>query len=338
LVCKKVLPALLLILTSCAPRASSPSRSEYALGTVCTVTLFDQSKNSVYNSIFARVREIDNLMSVNIPSSDVSRINAAAGLEPVNVHEDTFNVIKRALYFAEISGGAFDPSVGPLVSLWGIGGDNAKVPAREEIEKTLSLINWREVELNAQTRGVFLKREGMALDLGAIAKGYAADEAAAIIKNADVKRAIIDFGGNIVTLGEKKDGTPWKVGIQNPGERRGLYMGVLQVDASAKRTIVTSGAYERFFEKDGERYHHILSTLTGYPVKNALLSVTITAANSTDADALSTTVFALGYEAGIELLTSFPETEAVFVFEDNTVRVTPGANFTVTDKAFNLVK
>jgi thiamine biosynthesis lipoprotein len=329
---KYCLPALFLIFASCAP---SPSRSEYALGTVCTVTLFEQSKNSVYRDIFARVREIDNLMSVNIPLSDVSRVNAAAGIERVNVHKDTFTVIEHAIFFAGISGGAFDPSVGPLVSLWGIGGDNADVPLREEINNALTLINWRDIELDTATRGVFLKCKGMALDLGAIAKGYAADEAAAIIKSAGVKRAIIDFGGNIVTLGEKKDGTPWKVGVQNPNKRRGLYFGVLELNTAEKRTIVTSGVNERFFEKDGVRYHHILSTSTGYPVNNGLFSVTVVTSVSMDADALSTTLFTLGYEEGIKLLGSFPETEAIFVFEDSSVRTTPGANFTLTDNSFN---
>jgi len=304
------------------------------LGTFCSVKLFDRSKESVYNDIFTRVREIDNLMSVNVPSSDVSRINDAAGIAPVNVHKDTFKVIERAIYFAEISGGAFDPSVGPLVSLWGIGSDGARIPPWEEIDNTLPLINRRYVELDETTHGVFLKRKGMALDLGAIAKGYAADEAAKIIKKAGVKRAIIDFGGNIVTLGEKKDRTSWKVGIQNPVKRRGIYFGVLQLDTNGKQTVVTSGAYERFFETDGERYHHILSTVTGYPVKNSLLSVTVIGSDSTDADALSTSLFALGFEEGIKLLDSFPGTGAVFVFEDNSVRVTPGVNLRITDEAF----
>jgi len=340
LVYKNCPPALLLIFASCALCASCApalSRSEYILGTVCTVTLFEQSKNSVYGGVFARVREIDNLMSVNIPSSDISEINAAAGIARVNVHKDTFKVIERALFFAEISGGAFDPSVGPLVSLWGIGGDDAKVPSPQEIEKTLPLINWRDVELDAGTHGVYLKRMGMALDLGAIAKGYAADEAAVIIKNAGIKRAIIDFGGNIVTLGGKKDGTPWKVGIQNPNKERGLYLGILRINTADKRTVVTSGVYERFFERDGERYHHIFSVLTGYPVKNGLLSVTVITTGSMDADALSTTLFALGYGEGVKLLDSFPGTEAVFVFDDNSVCVTQGASFSISDKSFNLI-
>ena len=324
---------------SCARH--EPSRAEFVLGTVCNITLFDQAKSSVYQDIFKRIREIENLMSVNIPASDVSRINAAAGTAPVQVHEDVFKVIERSLHFAQLSGGAFDPTVGPLVSLWGIDTENPRVPSREEIDNVLPLINWRDVELNAGENTVFLKRHGMALNLGAIAKGFAADETAAIIKNAGVKRAIIDLGGNIIVYGEKRDPSPWRVGIQNPNEERGAYMGVLQVSAIAAgkltgKTVVTSGVNERFFEKDGIHYHHIFSPSQGYPVNNGLLSVTIIGANSMDADALSTTLFVLGYEKSKPLIEALPGTEAVFVFEDLSVRITPGADFTLTDKSFRL--
>ena len=321
----------ILTISSCARTESS--RAEFALGTVCQITLFDRANERVYQNVFARIREIENLMSVNIPGSDVSRVNAAAGIEPVQVREDVYAVIERALYFAEISGGAFDPSVGLLVSLWGIGGDNPRVPKREEIDEALSLTNWRDIELDPVTRSVFLKRRGMALDLGAIAKGYAADEVAVIIKKSGIERAIIDLGGNIVILGENKDKRPWRVGIQNPLEKHGVYMGVLQI---TEQTVVTSALNERFFEEDGRRYHHILSTSDGYPAENGLLSVTIIAHNSMDADALSTTVFVLGYERGKELIESLPETEAVFILNDSNVRITQGANFTLTDQTFSL--
>jgi len=321
----------LLIFSACS--RGEPSRAEFALGTVCRITLFDRGNEKVYQEVFARIREIENLMSVNISGSDVSRINAAAGVEPVQVHENVFDVIKRALYFAEISGGAFDPTVGPLVSLWGISGDNPRVPSQEEIDGALSVINWQDVELDANTRSVFLKHRGMALDLGAIAKGYAADEAAAVIKSSNIKRAIIDLGGNIVTLGENKDKRLWRVGIQNPleGQERGAYLGVLQV---TEQTVVTSALNERFFEKDGVRYHHIFSPFHGYPADNDLLSVTIIAHNSMDADALSTAVFVLGYEKGKALIESLPDTEAVFVLKDMSIQKTSGADFSLTDSTF----
>jgi len=316
---------------SCAQTENS--HSEFAIGTVCSITLFEQGKDSIYNDIFARIREIENLMSVNISASDISRINAAAGIEPVQVHEEVYKVIERALHYAQISSGAFDPSVGPLVSLWGIGTDCPRVPSPAEIEEVLPLVNWRNIELDAGARSVFLARRGMALDLGAIAKGYAADEAAAIIKRAGIKRAIIDLGGNIFTCGAKKNKSPWKVGVQNPKESRNSYLGVLQV---TDKSVVTSGVYERFFEKDGIRYHHIFSPSSGYPAESGLLSATIIAPNSMDADALSTTVFVLGYEKGSALIESLAETEAVFIFEDMSVKTTSGADFSLRDNSFRV--
>jgi thiamine biosynthesis lipoprotein len=330
---KVICVPFLLSLIAC--NSPQPSRTEFVLGgTVCTVTLFEQGKDSVYRDIFSKLREIENLMSVNIPSSDVSRINVAAGVDPVQVHDDVFKVIEQALYYAQLSGGAFDPSVGPLVSLWGIGNDNAKVPSQTEIERVLPLINWQDIELDRQTKSVYLKNRGMTLDLGAIAKGYAADEAALIIKKANIERAIIDLGGNILLCGEKKDKSLWKVGVQEPDGNRGSYIGILQI---TEQTVVTSGVYERFFKEYGIRYHHIFSPSNGFPVNNGLLSVTIIAHNSMNADALSTAVFVLGYEKGRSLIETLPETEAVFIFEDRSVRKTAGADFTLTDNSFRLL-
>ena len=310
-----------------------PSQSEFILNTFCTITLYDEGKSRVYREIFSRLREIENRMSVYVEGSDLDRINRAAGDKPVTVNADVFEVIEKAVRYAEISGGAFDPSVGPLVSLWDISGECPRVPAPEEIEAILPLINWRDVELNRGNRSVFLKKPGMALDLGAVAKGYAADEAAAIIKKAGIPRAVIDLGGNILTVGEKKDNSLWKIGIQNPLEGRGEYIGIVQVK---EQTVVTSGVYERFFIEDGERYHHILSTADGYPVRNGLLSVSIITDRSADGDALSTSAFALGYERGRKLIESLEGAGGIFVFEDRTVRLTQGVNFDLSDNSYRI--
>jgi len=320
-----------LLLVSCAERESS--RTEFALGTVCSITLYDQGQKEVYDSIFSRIREIENLMSINIKSSDVSRINSNAGIEAVQVHEDTFKVIERAVYFARLSGGAIDPSVGPLVSLWGFGRENQNIPAQDKIDEILPLINWHNIKLDFQTRSVFLEQKGMTLDLGAIAKGYAADEAARIAAESGIKRALIDLGGNIVLLGERPDKNPWRVGIQNPGKDRGQILGVLH---TRKHTVVTSGIYERFFEEDGRHYHHLFDPSNGYPAENGLLSATVITGNSMDADALSTAVFILGYEKGNALVNSLPSADAVFVFEDRSIRVTPGVNLILTDNSFTI--
>jgi len=328
------------IFSGCAKHEMS--RIELALGTVCSVTLFDNAHSGVFDEIFSGINDIENLMSVSIPSSDISRINAAAGIEPVQVHQDVFYVIERAKYFAEISGGAFDPTVGPLVSLWGIGSENQRVPAQEEIDALLPLVNISFLELNPETHSVFLAKQGMALDLGAIAKGYAADIAAKTARNMGVKSAKIDLGGDIILAGTKADKSPWRVGIQNPGKEHGSILGVLRLtvlpaDFPPQKTIVTSGVYERFFEKDGKHYHHILDPSTGYSSEKGLISVTVITEISMDADALSTALFVLGYEEGIRLLESFPQTEAVFVFKDKTIRTTPGAEFTLTDMEYTVI-
>jgi thiamine biosynthesis lipoprotein len=328
---------------SCAKH--EPSRFEFALGTVCVITLYDNGLDGVYNDIFNRISEIENLMSVNIPTSDISRINAAAGIESVIVHKDTFKVIERAVYFARLSDGAFDPTVKPLVSLWGFDdvlNNNHRVPSQEEINAILPLINWRNIELDSRTNSVFLKEAGMALDLGAIAKGFAADEAAAIARDAGLKRGLFDLGGDIVMLGEKTDRSPWRVGIRNPEVGQNniagfveISMPVVQYSRSPTKTVVTSGVYERFFEADGKLYHHLFNSLSGYPVENELLSVTVISNNSMNADALSTAIFALGYEAGSAMIELFPETGAIFVFKDRSIRITPGVDFILTDRNFN---
>ena len=304
------------------------------MDTVCTITLYDQAKDSVYKDIFNRLREIENRMSVNLPDTDVVRINDNAGIAPVQVHDDVYNVIERTLYYSELSGGALDPTVEPLVALWGIGTDHARVPAQQEIDAVVPLINWRDVELDKEKHSVFLKRPGMALDLGAVGKGFATDEVEAIIKKAGIRQAIIDLGGNIMTYGVKKDKSPWKVGVQNPIQERGDYLGIVTGPAD---TVVTSGVYERYFIADGIRYHHIFSPDTGYPARTGLLSTTIITGNSMAADALSTATFVLGYEKGRALVESLEGVQAIFVFEDMSVRITKGANFTLTDKSYRLL-
>jgi thiamine biosynthesis lipoprotein len=323
------------ILSACAP--AIPSESELVLGTVCTITLYERGNSALYQRIFSRFRDIEDKMSANKAGTELDAINKNAGIGPVTVHEDTFDVIAMALRYAEISGGAFDPTVGPLVQLWGIALDNPHVPAQEEIDAVLPLINWRDVVLDPQAHTVFLMRSGMQLDLGGIAKGYAADEAVRIIRAAGIPRAIINLGGNVYAFGIKKDKSLWRIGVQDPLGERDSSFGFVSIQ---NKTLVTSGVYERFFEQDGEYYHHILSTRDGYPARTGLLSVTIIADRSIDADALSTAVFVMGYEQGQALLESLDTVDALFVFEDGSIRGTDNAirTFTLTNTLFSVEK
>jgi thiamine biosynthesis lipoprotein len=341
-----LVPLFFLIPLSCAK--APPAQGEFILGTVCNINLYEKGTKNLYAVMFSRIREIDRTMSVNPPvfsagssgadgsgENEAGRINADAGIKPAAVSGDVIGVLERALYYAELSGGAFDPTVGPLVKLWGIGTDAPRIPGEGEIQAALSLVNWRDVLINHEEGTVFLRKPGMAIDLGAIAKGYAADEAAALAKKHGVRRAIIDLGGNILALGSRRENAPWRIGIQDPEGERGNYLGVLQV---RDKSVVTSGIYERFFEEEGRRYHHILSTQNGRPVDNGLLSVTIIADISIDADALSTAAFALGWEKGRSLIETVPGAEAVFVFADQSVRGTGGAMeiFTLTGDKYRI--
>jgi len=291
---------LSLSLASCSKNIS-PSQTRPVLGTVCTVQLFENGKQKYYDTLFERLEQIEAHMSMNIPSSDIACINAASGEQKIAVHEDTFKVIRRALDIAQLSDGAFNPASGALVKLWNIGSDAPHLPSQEEIEGALALCDWRSVVLSedGEEKSVYLPVKGTALDLGGIVKGYAADELTKILKARKVRRAIVDLGGNIFVYGKKKDGSPWRVGIKDPNDPEGVPAIVLNV---ANSTIVTSGVYERFFTENGVRYHHILDVKTGYPAASGLLSSTIVCESSMAADALSTSVFVLGREGGMELL------------------------------------
>jgi thiamine biosynthesis lipoprotein len=310
---------------------------ENVLGTVCTVNLYGKGSREIYEEVFARLHEIEDRMSANREDTNLAEVNRAAGKTAVKIPPDLFYLVQRSLEFARLTGGAFDPTVGPLVKLWGIGTDKARRPSQAEIDAVLPLIGYKDVMLDNAAQTVFLLRPGMALDLGAIAKGYAADEIVKILKKWGVPRGIINLGGNVYAYGTKEGGAAWRVGIQNPRELRGEYVGVAEL---ANKTVVTSGIYERFFEEGGVRYHHILSTKDGYPIRNTLLSVTIIAANSAAADALATGVFAMGYQDGLRLIESLSGIEAFFIFEDGTIRGSSHAfgHFTLTDKNYRLAQ
>lgn len=306
--------------TSCSREQKNlepSSRSRLLLGTSCRVTIYGQADEDLFDAAFSRIDQIEQLMSVNIPSSDISRVNQNSGSLPaISVSEDTYTVLTEAIRTAQLSEGAFDPTIGPLVGIWQIGTDEAHLPGEEEIAAALSLVDYQKVLIDSGSREVSLPTEGMALDLGAIAKGYAAEEVKSLLTERGVDHAIINLGGNVLTIGNKPDGSSWRIGIQDPLSDRGEYSLIVSLSDQA---VVTSGVYERFFTVGDKRYHHILDTRTGYPVENDLLSVSIIGKDSFQADALSTTVFSLGLERGAKLIESSPGVEALFITKDKRV-------------------
>lgn len=338
---KTILPIMLLIIvtlayTGCSKKQIEPlSKDAIVLGTLCRVTIYDESSRDVLEKTFKRISEIEDKMTINKETSEVININSKSGVDYVKVSDDTFQVIQRSLYYSEISNGKFDISIGPIVKLWNIGTDKARVPSAEEIKAKLPLVNYRNILLDEENHKVMLKQKGMIIDLGAIAKGYAADEIIKVLEENGVKHALINLGGNIFAMGSKPDNTKWRLGVQDPVKPLGEYLGVVEVE---NKSVVTSGVYERYLEKNGKRYHHILDTKTGYPVDNSLLSVSIIADKSIDADALSTTTFSLGLDEGMKLIESLEGVDAVFVTSDFSVYVSSGLknNFEITNSKYKL--
>lgn len=343
---KRIIPCLiiismLLIVSGCAndPPSSSPlSQTYFIFDTVVTVRLYDdKASKQHFDEIENILNTIDSQMNRMKGDSELDRINKAAGIGPVEASAQTIEVVERALDFARQSEGMFEPTIGPLVDLWGIGSEHAGVPEQSDIEQALQLIDYTQVEIDEQHGTIFLKRAGMGLDLGAIAKGYAGDVVADYLRSEQIGGAIIDLGGNIIAMGKKPSGERWIIGIQDPQQQRGGYVGTLSLE---ERTVVTSGIYERYFYEGDKHYHHILDTQTGYPIDNNLLSVTIITEASIDADALSTTAYTLGLDRGLAFIEAYDATEAIFITKDKEVLITSGLgnDFSLTNSEYVMVE
>ncbi|MBM7561870.1 FAD:protein FMN transferase [Fusibacter tunisiensis] len=314
------------------------TQESYQLATRITISIYDEKEapNSIFDAIFDLIAGYEDMISRNITDSYVSRINQAAGDAPVSVPDDLFNLIHQGITYADLSQGAFDISIGPLVNLWGIGTYEAKVPESSELEKALSKVDYHKIELDYDTKTVFLNEKDMFLDLGAIAKGYIADEIKALILEKGYTNAIINLGGNVLMVGNKPNSDYWSVGIRDPLSDSGTSLGILELNDNS---VVSSGVYERFFEENGVRYHHLINPNTGYPEQNDLLAISIVSDVSVDGDALSTAVFVLGVEKGYELVESLEGVEALFIQSDKDIIVTPGlkSKFRLIDDTYKLV-
>jgi len=308
----------------------------YSLGTFIGLNLWGRDVEAAIEETVTKLSEIDDKMSAYKKDSEISKINLLAGQGFCQVSKDTFTVIKKSMEFSQLTKGAFDATIRPIVQLWGIGTDTARIPTEEEITKTLQLVNWHDIELDEAMCSIGLKHPMQTIDLGGIAKGFAADVVKEIFEKHEVSRAIINLGGNIFVLGTKDDGSLWNVGIQHPLFERDTAIGLL---STTNTSIVTSGGYERFLEKDGKIYHHIIDPKTGKPSDAGLMSTTIISNTSIEGDALATSVYIMGLTKGRKLIESLPGVEAIFVMENREVVVTTGLenNFALTDEEFTWI-
>lgn len=236
----------------------------------------------------------------------------------VKLSREVFDIIKKAKYFSEISNGAFDISLAPVIKLWGIFTKEQRIPLKEEIKETLSFVNYNNLILDESENTVKFYKENMKIDLGGIAKGYAADRAVQIYKQNKVNAAFINLGGNVKVFGEKPDKSNWSVGVQEPFKNRGEIIGVINVKNDS---VVTSGDYVRYFEDKGVKYHHIIDPRTGYPADSNLMSVTVISQSSMECDALSTAAFVLGDQEGMQFIKNYGA-KAIFITKDKKLKMT----------------
>lgn len=319
---KKIFALLMVLLTaSLSVSACAGAEKESAVGfyldTVVTLTAWVDDPQVLQDAL-QECGRYEALLSRTIEGSDVWNINHAQG-KPVTVSDDTLEILECARQVSTLSGGLFDVTIAPVSTLWDFTSGAAVLPEAEAIAEAARLVDISKltIEGNAVTLP-----EGMMIDLGGIAKGYIADAVKGYLEQRGVKSAILSFGGNIVAIGKKPDGKPWKVGIQDIDKPTGEYMLVAR---NFGGSTVTSGIYERGFDLDGVRYHHILDPNTGWPVQNELASVTIFSESSMWGDALATGAFALGTEKGAELIEGLEDIEAVFIARDRSVTYTSGA-------------
>nr|WP_246367326.1 FAD:protein FMN transferase [Paraliobacillus salinarum] len=335
-----MLSLIIFVITGCNTNEQkvleSPyKKTEFMMGTVVTLKIYDEGKEDVLSLAFNEMEQLAGQIGVGEANSQIDQINTAAGEAPVEVSEDVFNLIQAGKSYSEQAEGSFDITVGPLTSLWHIGYEDAKKPTQEEIDAVLPLINYQKVLLDEKEQTVYLEDKGMGMDLGAIAKGFIADKVTQLLDEEGVTTAIIDLGGNIYVKGNNPSGKEWTVGVQDPFTERGQIVGKIE---ASNQSIVTSGIYERYLEVDGERYHHILNPLNGYPYENEIAGVTIVSEKSIDGDALSTLIFSKGLKDGLTHIEKQEGVEAIFVDKDQQVYITSGLDdeFELTNESFKL--
>jgi thiamine biosynthesis lipoprotein len=323
---------------ACSAPPAAPTtwtRSEVVFGTIpANLTVVGPEDDALFQGYIDLLNTVDKEMSMwDRPYvTDVMRLAEAAGNHAVEVSPDTLFVLQRALDIGTATDGALDVAIGPLVKLWGVATDHPKVPSQKQIDALLPLISRQDIVLKDSQ--VFLRKKGMIVDVGGIAKGFAADKAVEYLRAKGVTSAIVDLGGNVYVIGGKPDGKggtrPWRIGIQDPYLERGAVLGTV---SATDISLVTSGVYERKFTDPatGKVYHHILDPKTGWPTDNGLVSVTVVNKSSIDCDGYAK-VIVLGLKRGWEVLQAH-HLEGIFVTADKKVYVTPGLAKDFTLKA-----
>lgn len=299
-------------LSGCSKNATPVSKSGIYFDTVITITIYDMTQHDLLDKCFLLAEKYENLFSKTVEISDIYKINHSNG-SPITVDNETIYLLEKAIFYAELTDGAIDPTILPLSDLWNFG-ENDHVPDQESILQALSHVGYENIIIDKENSTVTITDKNAGIDLGFIAKGYIADKMKEFLLSEGITSAIINLGGNVLTIGTKPDGTAYTLGIQAPFDMR-FDPAPLTVDVKDK-SLVTSGVYERYFYQEDVLYHHILSTETGYPVNNGLWSVTILSDSSMEGDAYSTICMCLGLDDALALIETTDNIEAMFITED----------------------
>lgn len=316
--------------------AEPVSKTGFCLNTTCDIKIYDMDESGaqpILDGAFDLMNKYEGILSKTVEGSDVYKINHADGV-PVKVSDDTINVLNIGMQMGDYSDGMFDVTIGAITEMWDFTGDNPKVPDDADIKAALPSVDYHQIKIDGNN--VSIGSTGAQLDLGGVAKGYIADKVTEYMESEGVTSALINLGGNVVTIGTKPDGAPFVIGIERPYSDRTEIVGTISV---SDMTVVTSGIYERKFEEDGVLYHHVLSPKTGYPTDSGLESVTIRAVKGTSGfcDGLSTVCLMLGEDKAKELIAQFQkeypdmQLEASFINKDDELSQTDGMDVTLSE-------
>lgn len=305
---------------------TSYTYSQQLMGTTVSLKLFVENLTAV-SAVFNAIEQLEAQLTVNRYHSEVMGINHAAGKQPVAVSKLVFDLISQAKAASLLPDSKFNLAIGPLVKLWKIGFNGRSIPEKDEIARRLTLTNPNHIDLNRTNQTVYLAKAGMEIDLGAIAKGYIADIIKLLLAQYNIFQAIINCGGNVLTIGYSPitADKQWHIGLKHPFAEANNLLGIIHVE---DKSVVTSGIYERYFIFNDQLYHHILDPHTGYPLNNELHSVTIISDNSLTGDIYSTIFYGLGIRQGLSELKKKQNIGVIFVTRDKKIIIQSNQHFT----------
>ena len=317
--------------------AAEEELSLFAMDTYMTLKAYGENAGDALKKAKDEIIALDELLSTGNPDSEVSRINLIAGGEKISLSETVSYLMKRSLEANEMSGGAFNPLIYPVMRAWGFTDENYQVPDKELLNSLRDVTDISMLEYDEESGSLSFKMDGIEIDFGGIAKGYTSERVIQILKENGVESAVVSLGGNVQTLGVKPDGSMWKIAIRDPEDASG-YIGVLRTEDKA---VITSGGYERFFEEDGKVYHHIIDPETFFPADSGIISSTVISDDAALADALSTAVFVMGVEKASQMWQEHRDSfDLIMLADDGQLYITEGIKdrFSADGFKINVIK